>query len=240
MEAEIISTAEQGHNFFLLGQPGTGKTYLIQKIEQRLTAGNKRVQVTASTGLAAASLKGRTVHAFFGISDGRYSNDTIIEKIKNNVDFKVVKDRITQTDSLIIDEVSMLSRKIFMQIEAVSRAVRGKEVPFGGIQVILVGDFYQLKPVPNLNYGDPGEVILMEETLKTLIPHHFVLMEVHRQSEQDLVNAVSELSKGLKCSAKTLETLKELERPLPPGKKPVKLFALKYDVEKHNWSVCWR
>lgn len=58
VEAEIISTAEQGHNFFLLGQPGTGKTYLIQKIEQRLTAGNKRVQVTASTGLAAASLKG--------------------------------------------------------------------------------------------------------------------------------------------------------------------------------------
>ncbi|KAJ8020345.1 ATP-dependent DNA helicase PIF1 [Holothuria leucospilota] len=96
--------------------------------------------MTASTGLAAAALQGTTVHAFFGIKDGRYGNEDIAAKIQNDIDFKAVKDRILRTDTLIIDEISMLSQKIFHQIDFICRKIHGKPQPFGGAQMILVVD----------------------------------------------------------------------------------------------------
>ncbi|PIK42460.1 hypothetical protein BSL78_20689 [Apostichopus japonicus] len=145
--------------------------------------------MTASTGLAAVAVGGTTLHAFFGISDGRYTDDEIIHKIRNNIDYKRIRDGIISTDTLIIDEVSMISRNVFLQIEVISRRVREKSLPFGGMQVILA---------------------------------------------VDLITAVHELSQGLDCSNGTKHMVKSLARPLPHGERPMKLFALNYDVEKVN------
>jgi ATP-dependent DNA helicase PIF1 len=86
-------------------------------------------------------------------------------------------------DCLIIDEISMLSQKLFLQLEHVVRAVRNKSQPFDGMQVVLVGDYFQLKPVPNSDYNDPGETILAYQDIRKLVPQHFVLTKAHRQTE---------------------------------------------------------
>lgn len=187
MDHDILKTAQEGHNILILGQPGTGKSYTLKEIAKTLR-GQKNVQMTASTGLAAAALNGTTVHAFFGMKDGRYGNEDIAAKIENDVDFKDVKERILRTDTLIIDEISMISQKIFHQMEFICRRIHGKPEPFGGLQVILGGDFYQLKPVPNAKFNDPGDILITDNKFKTLIPHHFILDKVHRQSESKLLD----------------------------------------------------
>ena len=88
------------------------------------------------------------------------------------------------TDVIFIDEVSMLSLKTFKQLEKLFREVREVSAPFGGVQIVASGDFWQLKPVPNPRYNDPGQQLIDDpELLKTLLPHHFVLEKVHHQSE---------------------------------------------------------
>ena len=93
-----------------------------------------------------------------------------------------LKKNIMTTDCIIIDEVSMSSWKMFQEIH-VCRVIRENQKTFGGIQMILSGDFYQLKPISNIRYQDPGEVITSQTQFKNLIPHHVVLTEVFRQSE---------------------------------------------------------
>ncbi|KAL3876691.1 hypothetical protein ACJMK2_034495 [Sinanodonta woodiana] len=116
-----------------------------------------------------------TIHKFSGIQDGRFHNNILIEKIKNNDDMVDIKRRIMNVDTLFIDEISMLSLKLFLQIEKVLRTVRESNFPFGGIQIIVSGDFFQLKPVPNDVYNDSGELIISYEKIHSLIPHHYVL-----------------------------------------------------------------
>ncbi|KAL3842009.1 hypothetical protein ACJMK2_020082 [Sinanodonta woodiana] len=105
----------------------------------------------------------------------------LIEKIKNNKDMIDIKRRIINVDTLCIDEISMLSLKLLLQIEKVLRTVRESNIPFGGIQIIVSGDFFQLKPVPNDVYHDRGELIISYEKIHSLIPHHYVLSQVHKQ-----------------------------------------------------------
>ncbi|KAL3863419.1 hypothetical protein ACJMK2_005176 [Sinanodonta woodiana] len=127
-----------------------------------------------------------TIHKFSGIQDGRFPDNNLIEKIKNNDDMVDVKRRIMNVDTLFIDEISMLSLKLFLQIEKVLRTVRESNFPFVGIQIIVSGDFFQLKPVPNDVYHDRGELIICYEKIHSLIPHHYVLPQVHRQTEGNL------------------------------------------------------
>ena len=86
-------------------------------------------------------------------------------------------------DCIIIDEISMLSWKIFKVIDHACRVVRENQKTFGGIQMILSGEFYQLKPNSNIRYQDPGEILISQAQFKDLIPHHVVLTEVFRQTE---------------------------------------------------------
>lgn len=171
-----------GHNVLILGAAGTGKSVLIRRLSDKLGA-NKSVAITASTGIAACNIKGVTIHKFMGIMDGRFQNEEIASKILNDEKFYKTKEQIKKIDCIIIDEISMLSSKTFQQIEHVLRKVRGIHIPFGGVQMILSGDFYQLKPVANLRYQDPGDMVIAAENFKDLIAHHFVLTEVYRQKE---------------------------------------------------------
>jgi len=116
-------------------------------------------------------LNGIAIHKFLGLKDGRFSADELSEK------------NIMTIDCIIIDEISMLSWKLFQEIEHVCRVVRENQKPFGGIQMIFSGDFYQLKPISNIRYQDPGEIIISQPQFKHLIPHHVVLTEVFRQTE---------------------------------------------------------
>ncbi|XP_071101004.1 ATP-dependent DNA helicase PIF1-like [Haliotis cracherodii] len=148
-------------------------------------------------------------------------------------DCRRYKDNILNTDILLLDEISMLSAKLFLQIEHLCRYVRKCDMPYGGMQVIAAGDFNQLKPVPNKDYNDPGHLVISHPDIKRLFPHHFVLKDVHRQSQVDLIQAVNELGRG-EISKESADLLRRLKRSLPPGPEPVRLFAHHYDVEKCN------
>ncbi|KAL3846618.1 hypothetical protein ACJMK2_017593 [Sinanodonta woodiana] len=107
-------------------------------------------------------------------------------KIQTNKQTNKLNRRIMNVDTLFTDEISMLSLKLFLQIEKVLRTVRESNFPFCGIQIIVSGDFFQLKPVPNDVYHDRGELIISYEKIHSLIPRHYVLSQVHRQTEGNL------------------------------------------------------
>jgi ATP-dependent DNA helicase PIF1 len=183
MTKEVITACENDHNILILGSTGTGKSHPVKKIADALKKFGKNVQLTGTTGISSSLLNGITIHIFLGLKDGRYSADELSEKIQNDTIYGTVKKNIKTIDCIIIDEISMLSWKIFQQIEHVCRVVRENQKPFGGIQMILSGDFYQLKPISNIRYQDPGEIIISQPQFKHLIPHHVVLTEVFRQTE---------------------------------------------------------
>lgn len=139
---KTLTTSNQ--NVLLTGKPGAGKSYLTNKyIDWLLDNTSKKIEVCASTGIAALNIKGKTLHSFLGIRSEEVSDEDIADIIQN----QYVDRRVRQTDILIIDEVSMVSSKLLDLTDIICRHIRGSDIPFGGIRVILVGDFFQLPPV---------------------------------------------------------------------------------------------
>lgn len=139
---KILTTTET--NILLTGKPGAGKSYLTnQYIDWVLDNSSKKIEVTASTGIAALNIGGKTLHSFLGVRNDEVEEEDIEDIISN----PYTEQRIHNTDILIIDEVSMVSSRLLDLADVICRGVRGSNEPFGGIRVILVGDFYQLPPV---------------------------------------------------------------------------------------------
>ena len=114
------------------------------------------------------------------------------------------KKQIKETDCLIIDEISMISRATLEKVEFLCTKVRNNDFAFGKIQVIESGDFFQLAPVPNALYGDFGHSCLESPIFSNVFPRHIELSTVVRQSEVDLIRAVHELERGDSLSIATL------------------------------------
>jgi ATP-dependent DNA helicase PIF1 len=145
MEQEkAIQLALEGHNIFLTGNAGTGKTYTLNIIIEKLRRSGKIVAVTASTGIASTHINGNTIHSWAGIGIKTKLEDEDLWKLRNN---KFSNERICVPDVLVIDEISMLHDFRFDMVNQVCSFVRGRKVPFGGLQIIVVGDFFQLPPV---------------------------------------------------------------------------------------------
>jgi ATP-dependent exoDNAse (exonuclease V) alpha subunit len=118
-QQEAYRLIASGHNVAVLGQAGTGKTCLVRETVRRLRAMGKRVSVTASTGMAARQYDdGTTLHHWSGIQDGRYHNVELLRRLES-AENQTVSSRIKDTDVLIVDEISMISRKIFEQVKLV-------------------------------------------------------------------------------------------------------------------------
>jgi ATP-dependent DNA helicase PIF1 len=141
-----FEAVKRGDNIFLTGPAGAGKSYLIRHIVEWVTSEKKKVAITALTGCAALllGLRAKTLHSWAGIGLGRESADTLIASIKKSTS---VKQRWRGTHILIIDEVSMLTTELFEKLNLIGRAIRQKNAPWGGIQLILCGDYFQLPPV---------------------------------------------------------------------------------------------
>jgi len=141
----------QGQNIFITGPGGTGKSALIRAIHKHAYSRFRDIHVTALTGCAAVLLncKAKTLHSWAGIGLGNGTIEQLVTKIKKN---KFAKTLWKMTEILVVDEVSMLSLKLFNLLNEIGKVIRGNQKPFGGIQVIFSGDFFQLPPV-----GDPIE-----------------------------------------------------------------------------------
>jgi ATP-dependent DNA helicase PIF1 len=133
----------QGHNVFLTGPGGVGKSYYIKELKKEL---NDRIHITSTTGVSSFNLGAQTIHSFSGIGamKPRDTIDTILKKVRKN---KNAMTRIHACEMLVIDEISMLGEQYLEMIDAVFQKIRGNTTPLGGVQVIFTGDFLQLPPV---------------------------------------------------------------------------------------------
>lgn len=145
IDKEIIHYAVNNRtNIFLHGRGGTGKSTLLNEIVRQLEIDNRIVKKTALTGVAAVLIGGITLHRFSGIGLGDGDKLQLLKRVSMR---KNVKKDIIETETLIIDEISMCGAELFDKINFVFKKIRKNEKPFGGIQLILVGDMLQLEPI---------------------------------------------------------------------------------------------
>jgi len=227
----------QGHNIFITGPGGAGKSELIRLINKHALNNFKNIHVTALTGCAAILLncKAKTLHSWASIGLGNDTIESLVFKIKrNNFAKKIWK----ETDILIVDEVSMLSMKLFDTLNAIGKAVRNTTIPFGGIQVIFSGDFYQLPPVGN--YLEPSTQSFCFESEDWFsvfyFDNHIELKKIYRQTDEIYSSILNQIREG-KIKRKSNDLLlqyvgRELDVNLIV--EPTKLFPTKHKVEEIN------
>ncbi len=168
---ELICTKR--HNVFFTGEAGTGKSLIIKNVVHRFKKSGISCHVTAPTGLAAVNIGGTTTYRWSGLGLMQGSVEECVRKISKSQETKT---RWNDTKVLVIDEVSMFPADKFAKLDAIARGVRNKDRPFGGIQLVLTGDFFQLPPV-----GQTGKFLFSTPTFQQAIRHRVQLKKVFRQ-----------------------------------------------------------
>lgn len=175
---------DKGQSVFFTGPAGTGKSVLmraiIQELKRKHARDPERVAVTASTGLAACNIGGMTLHSFSGIGLGKEDTNTLVKKIRRN---PKAKTRWLKTKTLIIDEVSMVDAELFDKLSQIGRIIRNNGRPWGGIQLVITGDFFQLPPVPDGGKQRESKFAFDAATWSMSIDHTIGLTEVFRQRD---------------------------------------------------------
>jgi len=216
-----------GRSILLTGPAGTGKTFTLKTIIKWAQNNYKRIGITASTGLAAFLLQGRTIHSFLGIGLATKNAETLALHVKNKL--KDTYTKLQKLDLLIIDEISMIDTDLFTKISeflCIIRCVHNQ--PFGGLQLILTGDFCQLPPVK-------GEYCFGCDTWKSLDIDVVVLEELARQSNDKRFQEILQEVRWGDCSNESYKVLQSLKHTtFPEGIVPTRLFPVNVDVDKIN------
>lgn len=179
-----------GESVLLTGPAGSGKTYVLNQFIKLAKKEGKHISVTATTGLAATHLGGTTIHSWSGIGINDFLQSGFAEHLS-----KGRLEIIENTDVLIIDEISMLHDYRLDMVDEVCRAVRKSEEPFGGIQVIMSGDFFQLPPINN-GRGRSGGFVFNSEVWHKLDPVICYLQEQYRQNDEQLIDILNSVRNG--------------------------------------------
>ena len=224
-QESAIKAFKSGKNIFLTGPAGTGKSVTLKKIKEYCIENNKKLGITATTGTAAFLLGGKTLHSYLSIGLAKESAYDIYVNMRK---FKHVTSRLRDCEVLIIDEISMLDANLLDKISEYLQFMRkNPDKPFGGIQVILTGDFCQLEPVS----GDYcfKSYIWSKLELKIIYLHKLIRQDGDLQFQ----NILSKVRYG-KCSQKTFELLSSLSNKDFGDIKPTILYPRNYDVDKVN------
>jgi ATP-dependent DNA helicase PIF1 len=226
----------KGYNIFITGPGGSGKSALIRKIKEHC---KKSIQVCALTGCAAVLLncKAKTLHSWSGVGLGNGTIDQNIKKIQGS---RYKKQIWQNTDVLIVDEVSMLSLKLFDMLNEIGKAIRKNQRPFGGIQLIFSGDFYQLPPIKSNDDPDTQRFCFESDNWNTIFKQdcQIQLIKIFRQSDETYSTILNQIREG-KIKKKSNELLlqyvgREADENLVV--EPTKLFPTKNKVEYINNS----
>lgn len=227
----------QGHNIFITGPGGSGKSALIKIIHKHAYNQFKDIQVTALTGCASVLLncKAKTLHSWAGIGLGNGTIDQLVTKIKKN---KFAKASWKKTDILVVDEVSMLSLKLFNTLNEIGKAVRGNSKPFGGIQLIFSGDFFQLPPVGDKDEVDTQRFCFESEDWNAVFQREcqIQLVKIFRQTDETYSSILNQIREG-KIKRKSNDLLLQyVGRPFDPNlvAEPTKLYPTRNKVENIN------
>ncbi len=218
------------NNVFLTGAAGAGKTFLLNKYIEYCHKNDIKVAVTASTGIAATHIGGRTIHSWsgIGIADSMEAKD--ITKLLKRPDFV---HRFRSTDVLIIDEISMIHARQLDLINKILRTARGNWEPFGGMQVVLSGDFFQLPPIAK-NRDEQVKFVYESQSWKEMNIKICYLSEQYRQDEDTILQVLSDIRSG-SVDENTTELLRDaFERTLEDHIEPTKLFTHNANVDIIN------
>ena len=177
-QSSALDILKTGQNVFLTGSAGSGKTYTLNQYIDYLRARRVPVAVTASTGIAATHMSGTTIHSWSGIG----IKDELSDRDLSNLSRKqFLADRLKDTAVLIIDEISMLHAKQLNLVSQVLKYVRKNDKAFGGIQVVVAGDFFQLPPIGSKGETNREKFAFMSEAWLDAKFHICYLSEQHRQ-----------------------------------------------------------
>lgn len=217
-----------GESVLLTGPAGSGKTFVLNQFIRIAKSDGKHVSVTATTGLAATHLGGTTIHSWSGIGISDELLPGFVEHMA-----KGRKEIIEKTDVLIIDEISMLHDYRLDMIDMVCRLVRGKDEPFGGIQIIMSGDFFQLPPI---NRGDSraGGFVVNSKVWQFLDPTICYLEEQHRQDDEVLLDILNSLRAGELRRHHAEKLLERVDATPESDELLTELHTVNIDVDKLN------
>lgn len=235
-QARALDILKTGANVFLTGEPGAGKTHTINEYVRYLRARKVEVAVTASTGIAATHIGGLTIHSWSGVgiknSLSKYEIDAIATR-------DYIYKRVKKARVLIIDEVSMLGSNMLTMVEAICRTIKQEETPFGGMQVILVGDFFQLPPVTRQDQIQPGVGLFAYESpaWQAANPLTCYLTEQHRQDDKNFLDVLSAIRRNALAEEHMghLQARKITAADFPKG--VPKLFSHNADVDRVNSEI---
>jgi len=228
-QSDALKILKAGRNVYLTGAAGSGKTYVLNEYVTYLKHRGVRVGVTASTGIAATHIGGVTIHSWSGAGIRDTLSDSEIEALEQK---EYLWKRFNKTQVLMIDEVSMLSPRLFDTVERICRAMKRKEEPFGGMQIVLSGDFFQLPPITR---GDSRvEFVNVSDAWNGMDVRTCYLDEQFRQEDDTLLNILNEMRGGI-ISDKTRDTLKKQSRKsFDKGITPTRLYTHNVDVDAQN------
>ncbi|MDY7395557.1 AAA family ATPase [Aureibaculum sp. 2210JD6-5] len=230
-QEKALAILKSGKNVFLTGSAGTGKTYVLNEYINYLRARKVPVAVTASTGIAATHMNGMTIHSWSGIGVKEHLTQGNLASMKSK---KYLKKNLGKAKILIIDEISMLHKNQLNLVDKVLRYFKENQEPFGGIQVVLSGDFFQLPPIGNYGEKSRDKFSFMSEAWVNANFNVCYLTEQYRQTNNSLNVILNEIRTG-KVSQHNLQTLKEAtEHSLKNKEIPTKLFTHNIDVDRIN------
>jgi ATP-dependent DNA helicase PIF1 len=203
---------KNGDSLLILGCAGTGKSFIIKEFYKWVNnTQQKTIYLTSTTGISAYNIGGITINSFMGIGTGDDRVETIIRRLKYKVS---IKNRIKTTDILVIDEISMMSAAVFEKINHICQILRKSSKPFGGIQVVLTGDFLQLETIFNLTNLNKSEnsdhrLIIESELFKKIFTKSTIVLEENfrQQSDTTYIDILLRIRKGIQTKS-DIETLR--------------------------------
>lgn len=228
-----LALLKSGKNVFLTGSAGSGKTYVLNQYITYLKERKVPVGVTASTGIAATHMNGMTIHAWSGIGVRESLSNRDLVQMKGK---KYLSDHLSKVKILVVDEVSMLHKNQLDLVDQVLRFFKGKEEAFGGIQVVLCGDFFQLPPVGQQAESSRDKFAFMSKAWLAANLSICYLTEQHRQAD----NVLNQILNDIRTSSVTVETINRLKaaenNELASDLEPTRLYTHNRDVDRINYE----
>ena len=227
-QRHILNLVKQGKSVFFSGPAGSGKSHLLKTIIQELRRkhnDDNSLGVLSSTGISAINIGGTTLHSYFRIGTGDGNVDDLVLKNRKNKNW-------LRSKAIIIDEISMVDGVLFDKLEVMARTIRGNELPFGGLQLILSGDFYQLPPVQS------SSIYCFESSAWTkCINDSIILKKIYRQKDEKFVGILTEI-RNASVSNNTIRLIKKQKdvsfHDDNDDIEPTKLFSRNKDVDDLN------
>ena len=234
---KTVRLIEEGKNIFITGGAGTGKSYMLQQLKIYFGID---LQLTSTTGISAININGSTIHSWagLGIEHNKKNIWNTLNRINSN---PVLKQQILNCKILAIDEISMLHSETLEYLDLVLQKMRGSKSPMGGMQVIFIGDFFQLPPVVKERDIVKKDFCFTSQTWRNLNLEIILLKDVKRQSEIRYINVLNHIREGYATEADwdiILERYRAMPADIMTDDSKLHLYATNKDADTFN-DMCF-